>query len=199
VADPGGPGNVGIFRVGDPMSNDRDPSVAHSPLPAEAEATSPESSPVTLRWLLSHFEEIVTALLLGVMLGSVGVSVFCRFVLHQPLSWTEEVILVCMVWMCFLGSSVVTKHNEHIFIDFVVTLVPRRLARAMEITSMTLITGVLIILVWQGILLVDRTQDVTTIALGIPTMYMYAAIPISAFLMLIHNLRNLIIVVRRRT
>jgi TRAP-type C4-dicarboxylate transport system permease small subunit len=156
----------------------------------------PGDNPPTWRWLLAHFEEIVTAILLAVMLGSVGVSVFCRFVLKQPLSWTEEVILVCMVWMCFLGSSIATKHNEHIFIDFVVALVPRRLARVMEITSMTLVTGVLIVLIWQGALLVERTQEVTTIALGIPTMYMYAAIPFSAVLMLIHNLRNLAAAIR---
>lgn len=161
-------------------------------------ASHPMSAPrvPTWRWLLGHLEEVLTAILLGIMLGSVGVSVFCRFILHQPLSWTEEVILVCMVWMCFLGSSVATKHNEHIFIDFVVALVPRRLARAMQITSMTLVTGVLVILIWQGALLVERTQEVTTIALGIPTMYMYLAIPISALLMLIHNLRNLVSAIR---
>ena len=171
------------------MSTDHNPSTSVS-LPAEAEASAviPE---VTWRWLLSHIEEILTALLLGVMLGSVGVGVFWRFVLKQPLSWTEEVILVCMVWMCFLGASIATKHNEHIFIDFVVALVPRRLARSMGILSMTLVTAVLVILIWQGALLVERTQEVTTIALGIPTMYMYAAIPISGCLMLIHNLRNL--------
>jgi TRAP-type transport system small permease protein len=156
----------------------------------------PGDDPPTWHWIFAHFEEIVTAMLLAVMLGSVGVSVFCRFVLKQPLSWTEEVILVCMVWMCFLGSSIATKHNEHIFIDFVVTLVPRRLARVMEITSMALVTGVLIVLIWQGALLVERTQEVTTIALGIPTMYMYAAIPFSAVLMLIHNLRNLAAAIR---
>jgi TRAP-type C4-dicarboxylate transport system permease small subunit len=150
------------------------------------------------RWVLANFEEIITALLLAVMLGSVGVSVFCRFILRQPLSWTEEVILVCMVWLCFLGASVATKHNEHIFIDFVVTLVPRRLAKAMQILSMLLVGGVLLILVWQGALLVERTQEVTTIALGIPTMYMYAAIPISALLMSIHNARNLISTLRGR-
>jgi TRAP-type C4-dicarboxylate transport system permease small subunit len=176
------------------MSIDHNPSTSAS-LPAEAEASSVIPQ-ITWRWLLSHLEEILTALLLGVMLGSVGMGVFCRFVLKQPLSWTEEVILVCMVWMCFLGASVATKHNEHIFIDFVVTLVPRRLARAMEVISMALVSVVLIILIWQGTLLVERTQEVTTIALGIPTMYMYAAIPISGCLMLIHNLRNLISVVR---
>ena len=178
------------------MSDRPDPSIASSQLPAEAEPSSSETVRFTWRWLFLNLEEIITALLLGVMLGAVGIGVFCRFVLRDPLSWTEEVILVCMVWLCFLGASVATKHNEHIFIDFVVTLVPRRLAKVMEIASIVLVTGVLVILVWQGVLLVDRTQEVTTIALGIPTMYMYAAIPISAFLMLIHNLRNLVVAVR---
>ena len=178
------------------MGDNPDPSASSSHLPVEAEPPAPEPTRVTWRWLLLNVEEILTALLLGIMLGSVGISVFWRFILRDPLSWTEEVILICMVWLCFLGACVATKHNEHIFIDFVVTLVPRRLARAMGVVSMLLITGVLGILVWQGVLLVERTQDVTTIALGIPTMYMYAAIPISAFLMLIHNLRNLVDAVR---
>ena len=91
---------------------------------------------LTWRWVLVHLEEMLTALLRAVMIGSIGIGVLFRFVLHQPLSWTEEVILVCMVCMCFLGASVTTKYDEHIFIDFVVTLVPRRFAKIMEIASM---------------------------------------------------------------
>ncbi len=145
----------------------------------------------TWRWILRNFEEIVTALLLGAMLASVGISVFWRFLLRQPLSWTEEVVLMCMVWLCFLGASVVTKHKEHIVIDFFIALSPRRLVQVMEIVCTVVIIAVLAVLFWQGILLVERTQEVTTIALGIPTMYMYAAIPVSAALMLIQNCRLL--------
>jgi TRAP-type transport system small permease protein len=159
---------------------------------ADPSGTTPGDSFSRGRWVLAHVEEIVTASLLAVMIGSIGVSVFCRYLLKLPLSWTEEVVLICMVWTCFLGASVATKHNEHIVIDIVVTLVPRRLAQAMEFCTLTIITGVLVILLWQGILLVDRTQEVTTIALGIPTMYMYAAIPVSASLMLIHTVRHLV-------
>ncbi len=150
----------------------------------------------TWRWVLSNFEEIVTAILLGAMLGSVGISVVWRFLLRQPLSWTEEVVLMCMVWPCFLGASVVTKHKEHIVIDFFIALSPRRLVQVMEIVCMLMVIGVLVILFWQGILLVERTQEVTTIALGIPTMYMYAAIPVSAVLMLIQNVRLLAAAIR---
>ena len=147
------------------------------------------------RWL-AHIEEVVTAVLLGVMIGSVGLSVFCRYLLQMPLSWTEEVVLICMVWTVFLGASVATKYKEHIVIDFVVSLVPRPVARGMEILVLLVVSVVLAVLTWQGILLVQVTQHVATTALGIPTMYMYAAVPVAAALMLLHNLRHLVAAMR---
>jgi len=85
---------------------------------------------------------------------------------------------VCMEWLCFLGASVAT---EHMFIDSVVTWVPRRLAHVLEIISLTLAAGVLLVLVRQRSRLVEWTRYATAIALGIPTVPMYVAIPISAF------------------
>ncbi len=168
--------------------------------PPESEGPAfPAATPThAWRWALTHLEEVLTAILLAVMLGSIGLSVLCRYVLHMPLAWTEEVVLLCLVWLVFLGASIATKHKEHIIIDIVVTLVPRRLARTMECASLVVVMAVLAMLVWQGSLLVDVTQDVTTTALGIPTMYIYAAVPVSAFLMLIHNARHLVSLLRHR-
>ncbi len=148
-------------------------------------------------WLAANFEEVVSAILLGAMIVSIGLSVFWRYVLASPLSWTEEIELICMVWLVFLGASVATKHKEHIIIDFVTTLVPRGVAKVMEVMSAVVILGVLATMVWQGIVLVQRTQFVTTTALGIPTMYMYLAIPICALFMIIHNVRLLLAMARK--
>jgi TRAP-type C4-dicarboxylate transport system permease small subunit len=172
---------------------------ARSPAPADSGATSaPADLKATPLWILANIEELVTALLLGIMIGSVGLSVFCRYVLQMPLSWTEEVVLLCMVWVCFLGASMATKHKEHIVIDIVVILVPAQLAKAMEVVSLSVVGAVLALLVWQGVLLVGVTQDVATTALGIPTMYIYAAVPVSGLLMFIHNSRHLLLLLRHR-
>jgi TRAP-type C4-dicarboxylate transport system permease small subunit len=175
------------------------PPVPYTTVPDTTSAGPPRGTLPVWRWAITNCEEILTAMLLAVMIGSIGVSVFCRYLLKIPLSWTEEVVLLCMVWMCFLGASVVTKHKEHILIDFFIALAPRRLTKAMELFCLVVISGVLAVLLWQGILLLEVTQDVTTIALGIPTMYMYAAIPVSALLMLIQNLRQLYAAIRSWT
>jgi len=174
------------------------------PIPPPAPETTQASTPARrgafhgFVWAVGHLEEIVTAILLGIMTGSVGLSVFCRYALKMPLSWTEEVVLLCMVWVCFLGASIATKHKEHIIIDIVVSLAPRRLAKGMEVVSLSVVSAVLALLVWQGIRLVEVTQDVETTALGIPTMYIYAAVPVSALLMLIHSSRHLVPLLRHR-
>jgi len=177
------------------MDADRDANVA-APGADSPESPSPAAGYHGVVWIIFHLEELVTAALLGVMIGSVGLGVFCRYLLQMPLSWTEEVVLICMVWMVFLGACVATKHNEHIVIDFVVSLVPRPVARAMEILAVLVVSVVLGVLTWQGILLLQGTQYVTTTALGIPTMYMYAAVPVAAALMFLHNLRHLVAAVR---
>jgi len=174
------------------------------PIPPPAPETTQASTPARrgafhgFVWAVGHLEEIVTAILLGIMTGSVGLSVFCRYALKMPLSWTEEVVLLCMVWVCFLGASIATKHKEHIIIDIVVSLAPRRLAKGMEVVSLSVVSAVLALLVWQGIRLVEVTQDVETTALGIPTMYIYAAVPVSGLLMSVHNSRHLISLFRHR-
>ena len=179
------------------------PGESLTPTPVSAAEAHPPHTPEQrrpgsrLRWLVANFEEVVTAILLAVMLGSVGLSVFCRYVLQMPLSWTEEVVLLCMVWVVFLGASMATKNREHIAIDVLLTVAPRPVARGLEILSLALTMGVLAILVWYGTLLIGATQYVTTTALGIPTMYIYAAVPVSAILMLIYSVRNLSSLFRR--
>ena len=65
-----------------------------TPLPGGVQATvnATRGPAGTLSWLANNFEEVVTALLLGVMIVSVGLSVFFRYVLQKPFSWTEEVV-----------------------------------------------------------------------------------------------------------
>jgi TRAP-type C4-dicarboxylate transport system permease small subunit len=180
------------------MTHLKDPTPLPVPETGRASTPAKRGAFQTCLWAVAHFEEVATALLLAIMIGSIGLSVFCRYVLKMPLSWTEEVVLLCMVWVVFLGASIATKHKEHIIIDIVVSLAPRRLAKGMEVVSLSVIIAVLALLVWQGIRLVEVTQDVETTALGIPTMYIYAAVPVSALLMLIHSSRHLVPLLRHR-
>ena len=152
---------------------------------------APRTTWQVLRWAVANVEELITAVLIGFMIALVNLSVVFRYLLNRPFSFTEEVVLLCMVWVCFLGAAIATKDREHIVIDLVLALVPKSVARAMEVVTTLVTVGLLAILAWQGYILVDRTLFMQTTALQIPVGFMYSAIPISSVLMIVYNLRHL--------
>ena len=45
-------------------------------------------------------------LILGILTAVVFAQVIFRFALNQPLAWTEELAIYCLVWITFLGGIV---------------------------------------------------------------------------------------------
>src|SRR6266542_4259240 len=70
--------------------------------------------------------EAVAAALMAAMCAIVFLGVFFRYVLGDPLSWTEEIARLCLVWITFLGTYLAYRRNLHISID----LVQKRLSRS---------------------------------------------------------------------
>ncbi|MEO8134539.1 MAG: TRAP transporter small permease subunit, partial [Betaproteobacteria bacterium] len=52
---------------------------------------------------LARGEEFVLALSHGLIAALIVLTVFFRYVLNDPLTWTEEVIVTIFAWMLFLG------------------------------------------------------------------------------------------------
>lgn len=54
---------------------------------------------------LSRGEEFFLSLTHGLIAGLIVLTVFFRYVLNDPLTWTEEVIVTIFAWMLFIGFS----------------------------------------------------------------------------------------------
>src|SRR5699024_3717684 len=65
-----------------------------------------------IRWILT----IMLIVLSLVIIAQIG----ARYLFHQPLVWSEELALVLMVWITFLGSAIILDEHNHISIDFLV-------------------------------------------------------------------------------
>ena len=63
---------------------------------------------------------ICTILFAGIII--IGfVAVIFRYVINNPLMWSEEVMRFMAIWMILLGSSLTMRQDEHTSIDFVPT------------------------------------------------------------------------------
>jgi TRAP-type C4-dicarboxylate transport system permease small subunit len=131
---------------------------------------------------------VICTALLGGIFGSVLLQVLMRYVFNSPLTWSDEVTRLFLVWLTFLGAVLSYRLGTQIAVDAFQLLAVRldwhRLAQSAEVLIQTTIALVSLALLLGGIQLTDATLDRPTPALGIPVATFYLAVPVSAGLIL---------------
>ena len=69
--------------------------------------TIADEAPTTSRWasMLAHGTEIPAALLVLAEIAILGGGAFTRYVLHQPITWTDELASILFIWLGHARSS----------------------------------------------------------------------------------------------
>jgi TRAP-type C4-dicarboxylate transport system permease small subunit len=60
----------------------------------------------------------------GVMVVAIWLEVLYRYVLLDPLAWTDELAVYCMIWLGYLGIGVGLRHDEHPSLEFLARRLP---------------------------------------------------------------------------
>lgn len=76
--------------------------------------------------LLRHFEEVVGAAALIVVVLAVCWGVVTRYITAQPATWAGEVAAIAFAWLVFIGAGAALKRNMHVSIDMLVLALPER-------------------------------------------------------------------------
>jgi len=143
-----------------------------------------------LRQALLKFEENVAALCMGGLLATLFLQVFTRYVLNDPLSWTEEVARYLYVYIVFLGASAAISDRSHVGIDYFAKALPVRTQWLLSVAVNLLILAALALLVYWGWRAAMRQWNLPLMVLDIPYTWVYVIIPITAVLM---SLRMLVL------
>jgi TRAP-type C4-dicarboxylate transport system permease small subunit len=87
--------------------------------------------PRTLRTLADY----VAVLLIGTMFVCFLLQIFFRYVLNRPLGWTEEVTVLCWVWVVLWCAAFILRDAEEVRFDIIYSAVPIRVRRAFVFVS----------------------------------------------------------------
>lgn len=128
-------------------------------------------------------EQVLCSTILTIMVVAIGLQVVFRYVINSPLDWTEEGARLGLVWLTFLGASMVMGRKAHIVIDIIVLLLPARVRLAWGALIDLSIGALLALLVVAGWKLVVMSQGVQT-AIGLPVGLFYLALPVASVLMM---------------
>jgi TRAP-type C4-dicarboxylate transport system permease small subunit len=125
----------------------------------------------------------VLALILGSMTVLVFLSVVLRYVLNNPVTWSEELASLLFAWLTFVGAYVGFRSRSHIAIDTVVVFLPKTLRHGIAGVVDAVVLGILGLFMWQGVRLCLTTWGLEFPALEISRGYLYLSLPVGAALM----------------
>lgn len=132
--------------------------------------------------------KVENTIIVGALLSSVlalMVNIVLRYIFKSGLIWAEEYARFAIVWLTFIGASVVIREGEHLSVGIVVELLKNRKAKVFVEK-----TGILLALLFSVFLIVFGGQlTVETYKLGqvspslqLPMWTVYSAVPMGGLL-----------------
>lgn len=126
------------------------------------------------------------------MLFSGGLQIIARFILHKPISWSEEMLTYSFVWSSFLGASLAIESMAHFNVDVFIRRFPPQVSKVMLYLVWTIMLWFSVFLVYKGAYLTKVNAIQTMDVLPMSMMWAYAALPVSAAFMFVHILEKLL-------
>lgn len=161
-----------------------------------------ETAGIGMGWLM-RIEQIVSVMLLATIVVTMGAQVIWRYVLQSPLSWSEEVARLAMIWLTFIAAGFVSAKHQHIAVDLIgdepvgcnnrsgplrwmmrCLRSPRLVQCIILITTLSLLVG--------GLRFVFRVYPVGSPSVNISMSYWYGAASVGLALMSVHAIADLL-------
>jgi TRAP-type C4-dicarboxylate transport system permease small subunit len=139
-----------------------------------------------LKYLYSHFEEMVSAALLAVMAVFAFLNVLTRYFVHYSFAFTEEIEVALLVWITMLGAAAGFRRCVHLGFNFLSSKIPPAVRRVLLVMSSFLTIFCFGILCRYSLVQIqdELMLAVTTEALDIPQWIYTLALTVGSLLVI---------------
>ncbi|QUI23619.1 TRAP transporter small permease [Vallitalea pronyensis] len=142
---------------------------------------------------LNKILSYVISLLLIVMTSLVLVQVFTRYILNNPSDFTEELVIIILVWTSFLGAAYAFGSREHMSLIFL----RQKLTGTKKVVLSVFIDGLVLlfalyILILGGKDITQEVIDTRTPLLQISKSYIYVCTLVSGIIISFFQVINII-------
>lgn len=140
-------------------------------------------------------EKIIDVMLVILLTGIfvIGIAqVFFRWVLNDPLTWSEEGIQLIYIWVCYLGWCLAERKDSHIRITAVMNALPQKAQKWLQAFNHLLCILFAVLMVYYGIKLIGVGARRTGIAVKINMGIVYAMGPLCNLVIVFYEIAGLI-------
>ena len=118
-------------------------------------------------------------------------QVFWRWVLHDPIIWSEELIQLTYVWICYLGWTLAERSDSHIRITALLNALPKSVQKWVQAVCHVLCILFSILMAFYGIRLVRVGMKRRAVSLALNYGFVYVIGPICNFVIILYEVARL--------
>ncbi len=122
------------------------------------------------------FIRALCKIICAVMVFSVFYAVIGRFVLSSTPRWCEEVGILCMVWICFLASTMAIRDGVHVRMDVIDLVLPKTVAKALHFLSYAMLLILCLVWIYAGWDVIDMTLIPKMPSTQLPQAVLYGSV-----------------------
>lgn len=128
---------------------------------------------------------VLAGTVLLVVVTTVFLQVVFRYVLARPLAWSVETARFLFTWGSMLGAAGGAVGLLNQSIDLLTRKLPQWFQKPIDLLARLVTVGTSLVLFFTGWELTGRVYRQTSSALGIRMSYVYAAVPVGLFFIIV--------------
>lgn len=127
----------------------------------------------------------IVGILMALMVIIMCYQVILRYIFSSSNIWSEEITRYMFVYVCLLGSFVAVRRNSHLQVDFLINFLHGNVKKYFTLITSIIVIAFLVYLFPLSYNLALDTMNSISPGLNLPMGFVYAAIPIGTFLMIL--------------
>lgn len=137
--------------------------------------------------ILNKIQHFIIVVMLSIMVILNFANVISRKLLHYSLSFTEEMVVMCFVWISMLGIALAYSKASHLGMDYIVNKFNSGKKRGFVIFSAICSIAFMVCMVFLGIQMVKSQAMLNsrTPSLGMPEWWQGLSVPVGGALSII--------------
>ncbi len=142
--------------------------------------------------IFNFFEVHLPAFVFILLIITVSVQVFSRYVLNRPIPKFFELSIYSFVWSIYLGAALAKRYGKHIRFDILYQKFSKKTRCVIDIFFDFLTNIVFLLILIPSIRYTIWNYRVKASALRVPWTYLLMVFPIFILLILIHNTTSIV-------
>lgn len=138
---------------------------------------------------ISRILDNLGVILFVLVIINVVIQIISRYIFHSPTIWTEELARYTFVWIVFVGAVMVMRDGEHIVVDVLINILPKKVKKPIAVTVKITSIIFLIVLAYFGFKMVIDNLNYTSYILHLPMWLIQACVPLASIGMIIYMIR----------